>query len=125
MVQRAARRVHAPGEGLTASWVNRNRQINTPFIVGAASAMILPANPLRTYLLIQNKNAVSNMFVNFGSEATAFNGIIIIPLGNYELIGGAYGAYCPSESVHILGAAANLNGVATVGLLPPTTPRLY
>lgn len=120
----AGRRIHAPGEGLVAHWVNRNRQINTPFIVGAASQMILPANPLRTYLLIQNKNVANNMFVNFGTEATVFNGIIIIPLGNYEMIGGAYGAYCPSESVHILGTAAGLAGVVTVGLLPPTTPRL-
>jgi hypothetical protein len=81
---------------------------------------IVPANPLRVYVLVQNKNAANDMFINFGSKATEYNGIIIIPRGNYELIGGAEGgAFCPVDSVHILGAAAGMDGVLVEGVFPP------
>lgn len=119
------KRVHEPGAGLLYNWINPYTQSNTPFITGVGSAMILPANPIRSYVLIQNKNNAANMFINFGSSANVFNGIIIIPLGNYELIGGATGgAYCPRDSIHILGAAVNMQGVITEGIMPPSTPRL-
>lgn len=115
--------VNDPGAGLIPEWVNNYTASNFPFIIGTDSEIIIPANPMRTYVLIQNKDAVSDMFVNFGNNATTFNGVIIIPRGNYELIGGANGGpFCPSNSVHVLGAAAAMNGVIVEGVLPPIIP---
>ena len=114
----------SPGAGLIPEWINYYRASNFPFVIGLASEQIIPANPLRAYVLIQNKSAVSNMLVNFGNDVTAFNGIIIIPLGNYEFIGGATGgSFSPSDSIHVLGAAAGLNGVIVEGVLPPVMPE--
>ncbi len=113
-----------PGLGLVPEWINNYTAALYPFVAGLVSEQVVPANPLRTYLLIQNKNGASDMFINFGQKATALNGLIIDPGGNFELIGGANGgAYCPSDSVWILGAAANLNGVLMEGVLPPSLPR--
>ena len=112
--------INDPGSGLFPQWINGYTAAMYPFVIGLASQQIIPANPLRAYLLIQNKNAAADMFVNFGSDATAFNSVIIIPRGNYELIGGANGgSFCPGDSVHVLGAAAGMNGVIVEGILPP------
>ena len=113
-----------PGSGLIPEWINYYRASNFPFVIGIVSEPIIPANPLRAYVLIQNKNAASDMFVNFGNDATAFNGIIIIPRGNYEFIGGANGgSFSPSDSIHVLGAAAGMEGVIVEGVLPPVMPE--
>ncbi len=112
-----------PGFGLRPDWINNYTAALYPFVAGVTAQQIVPANPLRTYLIVQNKNAASDMFINFGQKATALNGLIIIPRGNFELIGGANGgAFCPSDSVWILGAAAGLNGVLMEGVLPPIIP---
>lgn len=117
----AGKRIHSPGERTGFEWINNYSQSNYPFVIGIASEQIIPANPLRSYVLIQNKNAASDMFINFGSAANAFNGIIIVPRGNYELIGGAVGgSYCPRDSINILGAVAGMQGVITEGVLLPT-----
>lgn len=115
--------INDPGAGLIPEWINNFTTANYPFVIGLTSEQVIPANPLRSYLLVQNKNAASDMFINFGQKATAFNGVIIIPRGNYEFIGGAVGgSFVPSDSVWILGAAAGLNGVLVEGVLPPTIP---
>lgn len=115
--------INDPGAGLIPDWTNNYTATNFPFIIGTNSEQIIPANPLRAYVLIQNKDAGSDMFVNFGVSATAFNGVIIIPRGNYELIGGANGgSFSPSDSIHVLGAAANMQGVIVEGVLPPIIP---
>jgi len=115
--------INDPGAGLIPEWINNATQTNFPFVIGLASEQIIPSNPLRTYVIIQNKDPASNMFVNFGNSATVFNGVLIIPLGNYELIGGANnGAHCPNDSIHILGAAAGMVGVISEGVLPPVMP---
>jgi hypothetical protein len=122
-LDRAPGPLHDPGTGLIPEWVNNYTATLFPFVIGLASQIIIPSNPLRTYVLIQNKDAVNDMFINFGNDATTFNGIIIIPRGNYELIGGANGGpFCPSDSVHVLGAAAGMNGVIVEGVLPPVMP---
>ena len=123
--------VNVPGKGVLARrpipgappqaqrWLNKSSASNYPFRIGTTSEQIVPANPLRTYLLIQNKDAGADMFVNFGQKATLFNGIIIIPRGNFELIGGARGgAFCPFNSVWILGDVADMEGVLIEGVLP-------
>lgn len=115
--------VNDPGAGLIPEWVNNFTATNFPFVIGTTSEQIIPSNPLRSYVLIQNKDAASDMFVNFGNAATAFNGVIIIPRGNYELIGGAVGGpFSPSDSIHVLGAVAGMQGVVVEGVLPPVIP---
>jgi len=112
-----------PGAGLVPEWINNFRAANYPFTIGLTSRQIVPANPLRCYLLVQNKSAVSDMFINFGSKATTANGIIIIPRGNYEFTGGAVGGpFSPGNSVWVLGAVAAMSGVLVEGVLPPVIP---
>ncbi len=115
--------INDPGAGLIPEWINNWTASNFPFVIGLTSERIIPANPLRSYLLVQNKSAASDMFINFGQKATTFNGVIIIPRGNYEFIGGAVGgSFVPSDSVWLLGAAAGLEGVLVEGVLPPISP---
>jgi len=112
-----------PGAGLIPDWVNNYKASNFPFVTGLISQQVIPANPLRCYVLVQNKNALNDMFINFGADATPFNGVIIIPRGNYEFVGGSNnGAFSPSDSINILGAIAGMNGVVVEGVLPPVIP---
>jgi len=98
-----------------AAWENTGRQSNTPFVIDTDSVRVLPANPLRRYLLVQNKSA-DVMYVNFGQLATVFNGIQISAGGYYELIGGGPGgSFVPADDVYILGGSAGLAGVVSEG----------
>ena len=58
---------------------------NTNVTVTTASSLILAASATRKYLLIQNKDASGNIYINFGAAATVVNGLQIGPLGSYEL----------------------------------------
>lgn len=71
-------------------------------VTSTASKLILPPNPRRSYLLIQNLSGDS-IYVNLGSAAssTPVKGIVIFTNGNYEATPKA-----PVESVHILGTLA-------------------
>lgn len=109
-----------PSAGLGLDWINRYKTTNFGTIVGVTSTTILQNNALRTYLLIQNKDVASNLFLTFTTDASSFGGILIIPRGNYELIGGeAGGSFVPSDSVNLIGAAANMNVVVVEGTLMP------
>lgn len=95
--QRAAapKRRHVDGEEFTA---------NFGFVTQAVSRKLLPANPRRTYLLIQN-NSAGIMYINFGAKGDAFSGVQIAANGYYE-------PYRPPKGdISVLGSAANLNGV--------------
>lgn len=110
------KRILDPGAGFAPDWENPYSQSNFPFTIGTASQRIIPDNPLRCYLIIQNKSG-GNLFVNFGQNATVFNGIQIIAGGNYELIGGSQGgAFCPADGIYIVGDAAGLDGVLSEGV---------
>lgn len=110
--------VHKPPVVVASEpWVNRSTQANTPFIVGTVGIRVLPANPRRTYLLIQNKSA-DVMYLNFGQQADLYNGIQISAGGAYELIGGATGgSHCPFDDVFVLGGSSDLAGVVTEGMV--------
>lgn len=111
------KRILDPGAGFAPDWENKYTQSNFPFTVGTTSIRVIPDNPLRCYLLIQNKSG-GNMYVNFGQNATIYNGIQIVTIGNYELIGGARGgSFCPADGIYIIGDAAGLDGVVTEGVL--------
>jgi len=57
--------------------------INTAYDIGGASIEVMPYNPLRRYLLIQNRS-VGDMFLSFGNKANIFDGIFIPGGGFYE-----------------------------------------
>jgi len=116
------RRILDPGAGLVPDWVNNFTAALYPFIIGTTSQQIVPANPLRCYLLVQNKSALADMFINFGQKAST-GSIIIIPRGNYEFVGGAGGGpFSPGNSVWVLGSVAAMSGVLVEGVLPPVLP---
>lgn len=109
-----------PAAGLAIDWINRYKTTNFGTLIQPASQTILQNNGLRTYLLIQNKDAAGDLFLTFTTDATPFGGILIIPRGNYELIGGeAGGAFCPSDSVNLIGSAVDMNIVVVEGTLLP------
>lgn len=53
--------------------------------VGTASAQLVAANAARSYLMFQNKDAASNLYLSFGVAATIANGIKVQPGGVYEM----------------------------------------
>lgn len=112
------KRVLNPGEGFVSDFVNRYNATIFPFTIGLVAQRILPANPLRCYLLIQNKAAAGDIYINFGQNPTSYASIEIEPNGGYyEAIGGAYGgSFCPGGDVYILGSAAAIDGAVMEGL---------
>jgi hypothetical protein len=67
--------------------------------VNGTSTQYLPANTLRTYLIIQNAGAV-NVIVKFGGVQTGSEGVVIGPGGNYEPI------KAPANSVYMISASS-------------------
>jgi len=113
------KRVLDPGSHYVTDWLNRNTLSLFPFTISTTADRILPANQLRTYLIIQNKSG-GTLFVNFGQNPTQFASIQIPAGGNFEFVGGATGgAFSPMDDVYVLGSAANLDGVAAEGLWTP------
>lgn len=119
------KRILDPGSMFVTDWINRGTLSLFPFTIGITAERILPANPLRIYLIVQNKELVSSIFINFGQNPTAFASIEIFAGGNYELIGGATGgAFSPQDDIYVLGAAAGLDGVAGEGLWTPSAQEI-
>ena len=76
------------------------------------SAQLVAANSARRYLLIQNKDASRDIYVNLtGVAATTANGIKIPAGGSLELAN-----YCPTAAVFAIGSiASNANIVVVEG----------
>ena len=74
---------------------------NFLFQAETVSALIIPYNANRTYLMLQNKGA-SSVFLGFGREADAGSG--------FEIAGGG-GFYEP-----ILGTVSSVHGVSAAGI---------
>lgn len=123
------RRIHGkrildPGSRFVTDWINRNTLSLFPFTIGTTADRVLPANPLRTYLIVQNKSG-GTIFINFGQNPTAFASIEIPAGGNAEFIGGATGgAFSPQDDIYVLGSAAALAGVAGEGLWTPEAQEI-
>ena len=85
----------------------RNRTVTstTPIqLVAGAQLRVLPTNPRRTGLLIQNKDATNSLFIGFGNGADS-NALSIAP-GGYVLLDFT----CPNSEVYAF-ATANLQAV--------------
>lgn len=79
-------------------------------LVNDFPAQILAANPLRRYLLIQNKDATGDIYVTLnGVDATFANGIKIAAGGSMELQG-----YVPTGAVKAIGTIGFNTNIVTV-----------
>lgn len=85
----------------------RANMFSLPTTAELASNEILPANPRRAYLIIQNRSAAS-VYVNFGQSASAAY-LEIIAGGSYEPL------VAPVNSVHVVGAAGGQSIVVIEG----------
>jgi hypothetical protein len=113
------KRILNPGSMFVTDWVNRNTLSLFPFTIGTSARRILPANPLRTYLVVQNKSG-GVIHINFGQNPTTFASVDIPAGGNMIFEGGATGgAFSPQDDIYVLGSAAGLVGVAGEGLWTP------
>ena len=116
-----------PGSMFMTDWINRNTLSLFPFTIGLAALRILPANPLRTYLLLQNKQAagLGDLLINFGQNPTTFASVVIVPGGHLIFEGGATGgAFSPQDDIYILGSVAGVSGVAGEGLWTPSAQEV-
>lgn len=83
---------------------------NTAATVTNASAQLLAANTSRQYLMIQNKDAAGDIYINFGAgAATTVNGIKIPAGGYFEWFGCV-----PTSAVQAIGSTASNTNVLTV-----------
>lgn len=85
---------------------------HTEETVTTSSTTMLPANPFRRYLMIQNNHATGIVYLNLSGEAaTVTNGIKIHPGGSYECQG-----FCPLGAITAIGSiASNPNVLAVEG----------
>lgn len=85
---------------------------NAQATVTNASTQLLVANATRRYVLIQNKDAIGNIWVNLGgATATQANGIKIPPGGNIEVAW-----FAPTSAITAIGdLASNANIVVVTG----------
>ena len=107
-----------PTAGLALDWSNKYKTLQFGFIVNGTFTG-LQGNALRTYLYIGNKSPATDLFVAFGTGASAFNGALIPPRGNLLFVGGEMGgSFCPPETVNLFSGAA-VNVTVIEGTLMP------
>lgn len=89
--------------------------VNGPFTqagatVTTASAQLLAARTSRRYLLIQNKDATGDIYVNVtGVAAAAATGILVPAGGSLELAG-----FCPTAAIFAIGTIASNANITVV-----------
>jgi len=85
--------------------------ISYPFLAQVAPIIIVPEQPERFYLIIINNSAANRIFVGFGYDANAINGVILeVNLGFYEPW------IIPTNAIHISAAGANTAGTLLVAV---------
>ena len=78
--------------------------------VANVSGQLLPANPARRYLMVQNKALTGDIYVNVtGAAATAANGVLVVPGAALELAG-----YVPDGAITAIGTVASNTSVVVV-----------
>jgi hypothetical protein len=93
-------------DGTLDNFRNRNLRNTTPIqlVGGAASVRVLPANPRRTGLIIQNKDTAATLFVGYGIQAD-LNAFQIPPGGSI-----LEDFTCPAGEVYLF-STANIQAV--------------
>ena len=123
-----------PGGAIFSDYYNGDTTTIFPFTANLGSQQIIPLNPLRLYLLVQNNSAgasTGDIFINFGQSATATNSLVLPTGGVYELsgVGGgrsldpkkiqfSSGSFIGPDSVHVLGEFAGMACVIIEGIRP-------
>jgi hypothetical protein len=95
---------------------NINSFASYPFVIGASglSQQIIPMNPRRTLLLVQNLSAAANLYINFSADASASSGILLT-FGN----GIIFDTVCPNNSISVFYAG----GVNEPGIVVEGAPQ--
>jgi len=115
---------HNPASNVALDWTNPYKTTNFSLQIGTTPRNLLQDNPLRTYLLIQNLSAAADVFIAFTTDVILNAGILIVPRGNYEFIGGEQGgSFCPKASVNIVASAANVRVAVVEGTIEPYNQR--
>jgi hypothetical protein len=70
---------------------------------GGASQLLMPANPQRSYLFVQNLST-GDLWINFGTAAVASQPSIRIPANPASFVMEA--SYVSKEAVNIIGATS-------------------
>jgi hypothetical protein len=106
----------APDESYYYS--QRSQTFSSTFFaaVGDGSQLVLPSNPARVYLLVQNLGAADPLYINFGKDASAADGVRIVAGGNIIL-----DYACPTDDVYAFMDAAAAQQFILVSrvILPP------
>lgn len=90
----------------------RSRFNTTPIqLVANVDTKVLPMNPLRSVLIIQNKDAAAQLFVGLGNSL-GINGIQIQPLGSMFL-----DYECPDSDIYLF-ALANIQATVAEASKP-------
>jgi hypothetical protein len=97
---------------------NNYKSAMYPFISQLVSTKVVPANPYRAFLIVQNNDVAANfIFVNFGADASLTNALRIAGGGNLVFEGGGKGgSFCPPEDMYIIGLVAGSPCVVMEGL---------
>lgn len=90
----------------------RSSFTNTQKTVTNVTGQLIAGNTARNYLLVQNKDATANLYLNFGAgAATVANGVKIPPGGNFEL-----NSNLSTDAIQAIGdTASNANIVVVEG----------
>lgn len=84
--------------------------INQALSIGAVSTRVLlrpPSNTRRVYLMIINTDPIDLLFVTFGQDATALNGVPLqMNFGFWE-----FDAVVPQDDLYLIGGAAAVSAV--------------
>lgn len=106
----------APDESYFFS--QRSQTFSTTFNYSLAngSVLVLPANPARVYLLVQNLGATDPLFINFAKDAAPTDGVRIVAGGNIIM-----DYACPTDDIFAFmnSAAAEQFIVVSRIILPP------
>jgi hypothetical protein len=109
---------HAPGGsdgGVQIITPPVTRNVNSfatyPFVIGAAPITILPNNPRRSLLLVQNQSASDDLYVNFSADAGVNVGIMLVAGA-----GVFFDYVCPNNSVSVyFDSGSNQPGIIIEG----------
>ena len=79
------------------------RGVTQPSVVTDSSKVILPADPSRKLVLIQNSDPVGNVWINFGSDAAVNLGFKLSSGGGGILLDNN----CPTSAISAIGDIAS------------------
>jgi hypothetical protein len=77
-------------------YLNTNTSYIAPFVTADTSTPVLPQNPLRKLLLVQNLSLANDLYFSLGGGASVYNGVLLTAQQ-----GVIFDIVCPSDSVNV------------------------